>query len=275
MNKHNIIFLSFVLLTSIFSGCEADNFQKLDGRNWTLTWSDEFTGQKNQAPDPKKWSFDLGQGQNGWGNGEFQTYTQRPENIGLDGKGNLVITALNIPFGGANFSSGRIKTQGLFAQKYGRFEARIKTPYGPGVWPAFWMMGENITQVGWPKCGEIDILELRGQQPNTVIGTLHGPGYSGGSAINRSYSLINGRFDSDFYIYAVEWSEDKIDFFVNDYLYGRITKDDVTGDWPYTQPFYMIMNLAIGGSFVGFPTNQTPFPQSMIIDYVRVYQKSN
>lgn len=275
MNKHNIFLLSFVLVTSLFSSCEADNFQKLDSRNWTLTWSDEFTGQKNQAPDPKKWAFDLGQGQNGWGNGEFQTYTNRPENIGLDGNGNLLITALNIPFGGANFSSARIKTQGLFAQKYGRFEARIKTPYGAGIWPAFWMLSENITKVPWPQCGEIDILELRGQQPSTIIGTLHGPGYSGGNPVNRFYSLLNGRFDSDFYVYAVEWSEDKIDFFVNDYLYGSISSKDVPGEWVYNTPFFMILNVAVGGNFVGFPTTQTPFPQSMTIDYVRVYQKSN
>jgi beta-glucanase (GH16 family) len=275
MKKHNIILLSFVLATSSFSGCEADNFQKLDSRNWTLTWSDEFTGQKNQPPDPKKWAFDLGQGQNGWGNGEFQTYTNRPENIGLDGNGNLVITALNVPFGGANFSSARIKTQGLFSQKYGRFEARIKTPYGPGIWPAFWMLSETITQVPWPQCGEIDILELRGQQPNTIIGTLHGPGYSGGNPVNRFYSLLNGRFDNDFYVYAVEWSEDKIDFFVNDYLYGSISSKDVPGEWVYNTPFFMILNVAVGGNFVGFPTNQTPFPQSMTVDYVRVYQKSN
>lgn len=258
---------------ALFSACESDEYQKLDKRNWTLTWSDEFDGQKNQPPDPKKWTYDLGQGQNGWGNGEYQTYTNRPENVSLDGQGNLVITALNIPYGGANFSSGRINTRGLFAQKYGRFEARIQTPYGPGIWPAFWMLGENLSQAGWPQCGEIDVLELRGQTPNTVIGSLHGPGYSGGGAISRTYSLINGRFDADFYIYAVEWDEEKIDFFVNDYLYGRITKKDVPGEWPYDQPFFMILNVAVGGNFVGFPTNQTPFPQKMTVDYVRVYQK--
>jgi beta-glucanase (GH16 family) len=275
MNKHNIIFLFLAGTASIFSSCNTDDFQKLDQRNWTLTWSDEFDGQKNQTPDPKKWTYDIGQGQNGWGNGEFQTYTQRPENVSLDGQGNLVITALNVPFGGANFSSGRIKTQGLFAQKYGRFEARIKTPYGPGIWPAFWMLGENISQVGWPKCGEIDILELRGQVPGTIFGTLHGPGYSGGNPVSRSYSLINGRFDSDFYIYAIEWDEDKIDLFANDYLYARITKADIPGEWVYNQPFYMILNVAVGGNFVGFPTDKTPFPQSMTVDYVRVYQKAN
>ncbi|MBK7523638.1 MAG: glycoside hydrolase family 16 protein [Saprospiraceae bacterium] len=271
-NKYQFFSL---LLAGLFWGCETDDVQKLENRNWTLTWSDEFEGEKDQAPDPTKWTYDLGTGQNGWGNNEYQTYTQRPENVGLDGDGYLVITALNQPFGGANFSSARIKTQGLFTQKYGRFEARIKSPYGPGIWPAFWMLGENINEVSWPQCGEIDIMELRGQAPSTMYGTLHGPGYSGGNAVSKNYSLTNARFDNDFYLYAVEWDENKIDFFVNNYLYGRITKEDVPGEWVYDQPFYMILNVAVGGNFVGFPTSQTPFPQQMVIDFVRVYQKSN
>lgn len=271
MNNIKLSNILCFLLLSLFLGCEADDFQKLEDRKWTLTWSDEFEGNEL---NPSKWTYDLGQGQNGWGNGEFQTYTNRPENVKVD-TGHLIITALNTPFGGANFSSARVKTQGLFAQKYGRFEARIKTPYGPGIWPAFWMLGENITQVSWPQCGEIDILELRGQEPSAILGTLHGPGYSGGNPISKSYKLINARFDNDFYVYAVEWSEDKIDFFVNDYLYGRITKDEVPGEWVYNQPFFMILNVAVGGGFVGFPTDKTPFPQSLIVDYVRVYQKSN
>lgn len=275
MTTKNIFQLGLIIVSSLFLGCEADDFQKLEERQWNLTWSDEFEGTKGTSPDATKWNFDLGQGNNGWGNGEFQTYTKRPENIQLDGAGNLVITALNVPFNGANFSSARINTKGKFAQKYGRFEARIKTPYGPGVWPAFWMLGENIDQVSWPKCGEIDILEIRGQQPSVMFGTLHGPGYSGGNPINRSYSLINDRFDSDFFIYAVEWSEDKVDFFVNDYLFGSIAKSEVPGEWVYDQPFFMILNVAVGGSFVGFPTDKTPFPQTMTIDYVKVYQKAN
>jgi beta-glucanase (GH16 family) len=274
--KNNKILISLCLFIAVLTiRCQPDEVQKLENRNWTLTWSDEFDGEKNQVPDPTKWTYDLGTGQNGWGNGEFQTYTQRPENVALDGKGNLVITALNQPFGGANFSSARIKTQGLFSQKYGRFEASIRTPYGPGIWPAFWMLGENINDVNWPLCGEIDIMELRGQAPQTMYGTIHGPGYSGGNSIGNSYSLSNGRFDNDFYVYAVEWEEDKIDFFVNDYLYHRITKEDVPGVWVYDQPFFMILNIAVGGNFVGFPTSQTPFPQKMEVAYVRVYQKTN
>lgn len=275
MKSINILNLFLGIGLIISTGCQTDDVQKLETRNWTLTWSDEFEGEKNQAPDPQKWTYDIGTGQNGWGNGEFQTYTQRPENVGLDGSGNLVITALNQPFGGANFSSARLKTEGLFTQKYGRFEARIKTPYGPGIWPAFWMLGENINEVRWPLCGEIDIMELRGQAPNTMYGTVHGPGYSGGNSVGKSYSLLNDRFDKNFYVYAIEWDEDKIDFFVNDYLFQRITKEDVPGEWVYDQPFFMILNIAVGGNFVGFPTTQTPFPQKMEVDYVRVYKKTN
>ncbi|MBS4060149.1 MAG: glycoside hydrolase family 16 protein [Bacteroidetes bacterium] len=265
---------SLLLLTIIFS-CERDDFQKLDQRNWTLTWSDEFNGEEGTLPDSLKWAFDIGRGEGGWGNQEFQYYTDRPENVSMDGEGNLVITARNEPFGGAAFSSARIKTQGLFAQTYGRFEARMKTPYGPGIWPAFWMLGSNIETVNWPQCGEIDIMELRGQEPHIVHGTIHGPGYSGGNAITKGNALINNRFDKDFHVFAIEWDEDKIDFFVDDYLYQRIEKSDVNGEWVYDQPFFMLLNVAVGGTYVGFPTVDTPFPQTMIIDYVRVYKENN
>ncbi len=192
--------------------------------------------------------------------------------MSLDGQGNLVLTAIQE---GNRFTSARIKTQGLFAQKYGRFEARIKTPYGPGLWPAFWMLGESVTTTGWPQCGEIDIMELRGQEPHIIHGTIHGPGYSGGNPITKSYALINDRFDAGFHLYAVEWDQDKIDFFVDDYLYQRIKRDEVPGEWVYDQPFFILLNVAVGGNYVGFPTAQTPFPQKMTIDYVKVYQEVN
>ena len=261
-----------LLLSLTFWGCKPDDFQKLPERNWQLTWSDEFEGAAGEQPDAAKWTYDLGTGQNGWGNAELQSYTDAPENVSMDGQGNLVLTALR---NGNNFSSARIKTQGLFEQQYGRFEARLKTPYGPGVWPAFWMLGSNIQAVNWPQCGEIDIMELRGQAPHIIQGTLHRPGYSGGNPITKGYSLANGRFDADFHVFAVEWDADKIDFFVDDYLYQRIGRGDVPGEWVYDQPFFMILNVAVGGNYVGFPVPQTPFPQQMIVDYVRVYQEKN
>lgn len=275
MNKINnfgrICIQSAVLLFAVILwGCERDNFQKLEKRNWQITWSDEFNGLAGQSPDASKWTFDLGTGQDGWGNSELQSYTNSPANISLDDQGNLVITAI---IEGNRFTSARIKTQGLFAQQYGRFEARIKTPYGPGIWPAFWMLGENIETEPWPACGEIDIMELRGQEPHIIHGTLHGPGYSGGNPVTGSYALVNDRFDNDFHLFAIEWDKDKIDFFVDDYLYQRIERSNVPGEWVYDQPFFILINLAVGGNYVGFPTAQTPFPQKMYIDYVRVYQE--
>lgn len=264
------LLMLMLLLAIAFSACERDAFQKLEERNWQLVWSDDFDGVAGQLPDPAKWSFDIGTGQDGWGNLELQYYTNNPDNISMDGNGNLIITAIKT---GNSFTSARIKTQGLFSQKYGRFEARLKTPYGPGLWPAFWMLGENITTVGWPQCGEIDIMELRGQEPDIIHGTIHGPGYSGGNPITKSYSLVNNRFDVDFHIFAIEWDENKIDFFVDDYLYQRINRNDAPGEWVYDQPFFILMNVAVGGNYVGFPTTQTPFPQKMIIDYVKVYQE--
>ncbi len=264
---------SFLLLSlTAFVGCERDDFQKLEERNWQLVWSDEFDGAAGTLPDATKWTFDLGTGDNGWGNQELQSYTNDPWNVSMDGNGNLVITAIR---DGNSFTSGRIKTQGLFSKQYGRFEARLKTPYGPGLWPAFWMLGDNIDAVGWPRCGEIDIMELRGQEPHIIHGSIHGPGYSGGNPVSGSYSLRNGRFDTDYHVYAIEWDEDKIDFFVDDYLYQRIRNTDVPGEWVYDQPFFIILNVAVGGNYVGFPTAQTPFPQRMIVDYVRVYDRAD
>ncbi len=264
-----------VLLVLGLTNCEVDENQNLEAREWRLTWSDEFDGTAGQAPDPANWTYDLGQGENGWGNGEFQTYTDQPENVALDGDGNLVITALR---SGGGFTSARIKTQGLFDQAFGRFEARAKTPVGPGIWPAIWMLGSNIETVGWPQCGEIDIMELRGQEPNIIHGSLHGPGYSAGDALTSTFSLDNSRFDTDFHVFAIEWGEGYIDFFVDDFLYQRLTQEDTEnagGEWVFDQPFHLIMNIAVGGTFVGFPSDRTPFPQEMVVDWVRVYERSN
>lgn len=253
---------------ALFTGCDEEEKQTISSRNWQLVWSDEFEGTAGTLPDASKWGYDLGNN-GGWGNAELQSYTNDPENVSLDGNGNLVITAKKA---GSSYRSARVKTQGKFSQAYGRFEARLKTPYGPGIWPAFWMLGDNIGEVGWPNCGEIDIMELKGQLPYVINGTVHGPGYSAGNAISSAYALQNDRFDLDYHIFAVEWSEDQIDFFCDGYLYKRITKNDVPGEWVYDQPFFMILNVAVGGNYVGFPTDQTPFPQKMTVDYVRVYQ---
>lgn len=268
-------FMATALLGAIIAvagSCKREAVQTLPNRSWSLVWSDDFSGTAGTSPDAAKWSFDIGN--NGWGNSELQYYTNRSSNASLDGQGNLVITARAESFGGSGFTSARIKTKGSFSQGYGRFEARIKTPYGPGIWPAFWLLGNNVDTDGWPQCGEIDIMEQRGQEPNINHGSAHGPGYSGAAAITKAYGLTNGRFDTDFHLYAVEWGPDFIDYYVDNFLYERITPGDVTGKWVYDHPFYIILNVAVGGNYVGFPTTGTPFPQSMYVDYVKVYKQN-
>jgi beta-glucanase (GH16 family) len=263
--------ISAVLL---FSSCKQEAVQTVPERSWTLTWSDEFDGTAGSAPKAANWAFDIGTGTNGWGNSELQYYTNRPSNVSLDGNGNLVITARQESFSGAPFTSARIKTQGKFTQAYGRFEARMKTVTGPGLWPAFWLLGANIDTKPWPQCGEIDIMEQRGQEPYINNATIHGPGYSGGASITKKYALTNGRFDTEFHVYAAEWGPDFIDFFVDGFLYKRVTPKDVPGEWVFNQPFFMILNVAVGGNYVGFPTTGTPFPQTLTVDYVRVYKQN-
>lgn len=256
-------------------GCQDDD--GLVNRNWQLVWEDGFDGPASQSPDAAKWAFDVGTGpgNDGWGNQELEFYTDRPENVSFDGMGNLAITARSESYGGQPFTSGRIKTQGIFEQAYGRFEARIKMPWGPGIWPAFWMLGANINEASWPQCGEIDIMEYRGQQPNLIHGSVHGPGYSGGAAVTKSFGFSNDRFDVDFHVFAIEWGPDYIDYFVDGTLYQRITPDDLPGEWVYDHPFFIILNVAVGGNYVGFPTSQTNFPQTMLVDYVKVFKEAN
>ncbi len=276
LNKKNIRKIigigGLALLLVPLSGCDEDAVQTLPERNWELVWSDDFDGVAGTAPDASKWTFDIGNGTDGWGNQELQYYTNRSENVKLDGNGNLVITARKENYSGSAYTSARVKTQGLFAHAYGKIEARIKTPYGAGIWPAFWMLGDNNNTVPWPACGEIDIMELKGHIPNVVYGTLHGPGYSAGNAITKPYGLQNARFDQDYHVFGIEWKENQIDFFVDGYLYQRINSSDASGDWAFNHSFFLIMNIAVGGNFVGYPTDSTSFPQNMYIDYVRVYK---
>lgn len=269
-NRLNSIKNTLLISLLVFTlwSCKNDD-NEIVKRNWELVWQDEFNTPG--APDAAKWTYDIGNGPNndGWGNAELQSYTSRAENIVI-ADGNLKITAIK---NGNSFTSARIKTQGLFEQGYGRIEASIKLPYGPGIWPAFWMIGNDVNTKGWPQCGEIDIMEGRGQEPNIIHGTVHGPGYSAGAAITASYGLQNARFDTDYHLFAVEWTENCIDFYVDDVLYSRITPEKVTGNWVYDHPFFIILNVAVGGNYVGWPTTSTPFPQTMYVDYVKVYKE--
>lgn len=260
------IFLSGIFLT-IMGGC-VDETQTVITLT-TPVLSEEF--DTDGAPDPNLWSYETGTGINGWGNNELQYYTNRTENISVE-NGFLLITAREESFEGSPYTSARIITRDKFEQAYGRFEARMRLPWGQGLWPAFWMLGADIEENPWPGAGEIDIMEYRGQEPNTVLGSVHGPGYSAGEAITKSYTLENDRFDTGFHVFGIEWAPDYVNFYVDDVLYNQITPADVTGEWVFDKPFYILINVAVGGSFVGSPNEETEFPQTMLVDYVRVFK---
>ena len=240
---------------------------------WTLTWEETFDGAAGEAPDPARWTYDIGTGVDGWGNNQLEYNTDRPENVALDGQGNLVITARREDFQGSEYTSARMLTRDLFTQAYGRFEARIKLPVGRGIWPAFWMLGDDIDEVSWPRCGEIDIMEYRGQEPWAVTGSLHGPGYSGGSPITSRFTMEDrGSFADDFHVFAVEWHPSRIAWLVDGEVYHVATPAQApSGQWVFDHPFFLLLNVAVGGNYVGSPDDTTPFPQQMLVDYVRVY----
>jgi beta-glucanase (GH16 family) len=266
--KHNLIVLVCALILITIQSC--DNPLDPPVPNWQLVWQDEFVGSAGLSPDSTKWTYDIG---TDWGNAQLEYDTDRPENVSLDGFGNLAITARRESYMGCAFTSARIKTQGLFEQAYGRFEASIKMPWGPGIWPAFWLLGSGVETVGWPQCGEIDIMEFRGQQTNLINGTVHGPGYSGGNSVTKTFGFENKRFDTDFHLFAVEWGKNYLRYYVDDVLYQEIKPEDLPGEWVFDNPFFIILNVAVGGNYVGFPTSETPFPQTMLVDYVRVYKE--
>jgi uncharacterized protein (TIGR03437 family) len=231
---------------------------------WQLVWSDEFNGPANSPPDPTKWTYDLGA--TGWGNDELEDYTNLIANAYLDGQGHLDIHVESTSTG---YTSARLKTQGLFTVKYGRIEARIKLPFGQGIWPAFWMLGSDITSVGWPACGEIDIMENIGSTPSTNYGSVHAPNYN----VTALYTLLNGQqLSSDFHRYAIQWSPEAITFYVDGTSYQTIAQSTAGASWVFNTPFFLILNVAVGGDFPGSPNATTQFPQDMLVDYVRVYQ---
>ena len=253
--------------------------------SWQLVWSDEFNGPAGSQPNPKNWNYDLGGG--GWGNGEAENYTNSANNVFQDGQGNLVIRAIRDSSG--NYTSARLQTgaPGASTQttdlswQYGRIEARIKLPFGLGVWPAFWMLGDDINSVSWPTCGEVDIMENFGTFNNNASvnnGTAHGPGYSGGNGLTAPITLPAGEtVSNNYHVYALEWSQNSMQWFVDGVLYHTVTTASIpSGDqWVFNAKFFLLLNLAIGGpsTFLGTPDPNAPFPnQDMLVDYVRVYQ---
>lgn len=265
----NIKILFITLFAATLVGCSYSEKQKVTTFT-NLVMEDNFDvdGTLNSA----YWTYDIGRGGNGWGNNELQYYTDRSDNVSVQ-NGKLIITAQKEDYEGASYTSARIKTQGLVEQKYGRFEARMRLPSGQGMWPAFWMLGNDINSVGWPECGEIDIMEYRGQEPTIIHGSIHGPGYSAGQAVTKAYDLDNDRFDTGFHVFGIEWGPEYINYYVDDILYNQITPDDVDGKWVFDHPFFIVINLAVGGNYVGSPDGHTQFPQHLVIDYVKVYSK--
>ena len=264
-----ILALAAVLLT--LAGCGGDTSTSPTAGDWRLVWQDEFEGPAGQLPDAAKWQFDVG---TDWGNAQLEYDTDRPENVSLDGEGNLAITARQEPYLGQDYTSGRIKTQNLFERTGGRFEARIRLPRGQGLWPAFWLLGADIDEVGWPTCGEIDVMEYRGQEPSVVHGSVHGPGYSAGNAVTRRFYLTDSTFDADFHVFTVVWRGDAIDWYVDGERFQTVTSSDVSGEWAFDHPFFILLNVAVGGGFVGPPDATTTFPQTMLVDWVRVYEET-
>ena len=276
-----------VLACCLGCGCSADRLPiptappPPSPAGWTLVWSDEFSSPDGSAPDPSKWTYDTGG--KGWGNTELECYTTRLQNAQING-GNLVITAQqeNAPFvcsdGSTNsYTSARLKTQGLFSQAYGRFEARIKVSAGQGMWPAFWMLGKDITTAGWPTCGEIDIMENIGKEPGTVHGSLHGPSTTTRTSDATSiFTLPAGQaFADDFHLFAVEWERGVVRFYVDSNLYATFTESQwpAGGTWVFDHPFFIILNVAVGGNWPGSPDSSTVFPRHLLVDYVRVYTR--
>jgi beta-glucanase (GH16 family) len=232
-------------------------------RNLTLAWADEF--DKNGAPDPAKWGYDIGTGANGWGNGEIQYYTNRPENAVVE-NGVLKIRAVRENFSGSPFTSARLLTKGKYEFKYGRAEMRAKLPTGAGTWPAFWMMGGDIGTVGWPACGEADIMEHRGVDPNRIIAALHFPGNSGGNAVVGRTLIQNAT--TEFHIYRFDWTASSLQFYVDGQLFHSMANSPSI---PYNKDFFILLNLAMGGT-LGGAVDPTLNSATYEIDYVRVYR---
>lgn len=278
MKQIKYMFLGLLTLASPLVMTSCDDNEEEKNEDWVLVWADEFNvPTSDNRPDPSKWVYELGASR--YGNEEKQNYTDRVENACYameDGESCLKITALADNYQGVTYSSARLRTEGRFAATYGRFEARMKLPFGPGMWPAFWLLGANYNTESWPKCGEIDIMENKGFQPNIVSSTTHGPGHYGGNPFTSTFGYPDQRFDTGFHIYAVDWSENKIVFSVDGHPYHTVYASQMEKDqWVFDHPFFIILNLAVGGLFGGDPTADTVFPQSLYVDYVRVYQRKS
>jgi beta-glucanase (GH16 family) len=261
-----------LLLLSLLAGATS----RIHAASPVLIWSDEFNQTASSGPDGTKWIYDLGTGEpSGWGNSELETYTDSRTNSfvaadpgAIDGKA-LVIRAAK---SGSGYTSARIKTRDTF--QYVRLEARARIPSGAGCWPAFWAIGGNIDMVGWPACGEIDVMEWIGKAPSRIKGSLHAPGFSANHSLNADFFLPNGAtYSEGYHVFAADWYPDEIVFSMDGVVYeDRKKADRPSGSkWPFDHPFQVILNFAVGGGWPGPPDSSTVFPQEYRVDYVRVY----
>lgn len=264
--------------TTVHTGMAADSpsARAEPAKSAAVDFEDDFDGPAGSAVDGDKWQVETGDNVD---NHERQWYTPGNDNAALDGKGNLVITAkkenpgnYQCWYGSCEYTSSRMNTSGKFSADHGHVEARMKVPRGQGMWPAFWMLGDNMGDVGWPASGEIDVMENVGKEPGTVHGTLHGPGYSGEGGIGDAYSLPGGEaFADDFHTFAIDWTSDSIKWSVDGEVFQTRTPADLDGkEWVFDKPFFIILNLAVGGDWPGDPDGDTQFPSELVVDYVRV-----
>jgi len=243
---------------------------------YSLAWSEEFDGAAGSPASPRTWRPEVGG--HGWGNQELQCYTDGTGNAALDGAGNLAIVVrrpdpqlAGRQYGGCEYTSARLISKNLMSFRYGLVRARIKLPRGRGIWPGFWLLGENIDEVGWPQCGEIDVMENFGTDPAVVHGTVHGPGYSGGRGITAALDVGSPLAD-DFHVYSVSWEPGRIRWYADEKLYHTVTRADLRGNpWVFDHDFFLLVNVAVGGRFSERPDRSVTFPQRMLVDYIRIY----
>ena len=250
---------------------------------WTQVWSDEFDGAAGASIDATKWNYQTADGCKegicGWGNNEKEYYTDASDNISLNGQGQLMIVARTAPagltcyYGPCRYTSGKVTTRDKMLAQPGRVVARIKLRRGQGLWPAFWMLGHSYPVTPWPAAGELDVMENKGSQPSTTSSAVHGPGYSGATPFAHAHDLSSGTLSDDFHTFAVEWDALRVRFFVDDAVHYEITRHALEqyGNSILDQPYFVILNLAVGGHFDGDPQSDAIFPATMLVDYVRVY----
>ncbi len=269
------------LLIAAFAGAPPAMAGDTAGKEWRLLWADEFNEPAGTPPNPDNWSHEIGDGSSygnpGWGNDELQYYTDDPANAATDGQGNLAITvreadgSLQCYYGPCKYSSARLVTRGKAEFEYGRIEARILVPAGSGVWSAFWSLGTDFEEVGWPQTGEIDFMGYVGRLPDTLYGTIHGPGHAGGDSFGDTYEYQRSPVEN-YHVYAVEWQPDRIEWYVDDVHYHTATPADVGDNWVYNDPVFLLLNIAMGGNFGGEVDPDLELPVAMLVDYVRVYE---